>query len=53
MKVGDKVKIGTGRQIWTIEHITDRDGYTILSLVNPFGTSHRLSYLEDAKLVEN
>ena len=52
MKVGDKVKIGTGRQIWTILYITDRDGYKILSLENPTGTSHRLSYMKDAKLVE-
>ena len=42
MVVGDKVKIGTGRQIWTILHITDRDGYKILSLENPteIGRAH-------------
>ena len=53
MKVGDKVKIGTGRQIWTIEYISINHGDIILSLVNPFGTSHRLARPEHAKLVEN
>jgi hypothetical protein len=55
-KIGDTIKIGTGRQIWTITHITEClqigcKGSTLLSLVNPNGTSHRNCYLHDAKFV--
>ena len=53
MQVGDKVKIRSGKQIWTITEIVFKHGNTILCLENPKGTSHRLSYLEDAKLVED
>ena len=53
-KIGDTIKIGTGRQIWTITHIREslrlgEKGWTLLCLVNPQGTSHRNCYLKDAK----
>lgn len=54
--IGDKIKIGTGRAIWTIEHIREdlrigHKGSTLLCLVNSEGTSHRNCYLEKAKFV--
>ena len=56
-KIGDKIKIGTGRQIWTIIHIKDdlrlgHFGHTFLTLINPQGTRHARCYLEEAKFVD-
>jgi hypothetical protein len=53
-QIGDKIKIGTGRQIWTIDYIRESTrigdwGSTFLGLVNPDGTSHRNCYLGKAK----
>jgi hypothetical protein len=53
-KIGDTIKIGTGRAIWTITHVFESTrlgckGHTYLRLVNSQGTSHRGCYLEDAK----
>jgi|688.fasta_scaffold1253488_2 hypothetical protein len=52
--IGDKIKIGTGRQIWTIIHITESTrigewGNTFLNLVNPEGTRQARCYLGEAK----
>lgn len=55
-EIGDKIKIGTGRAIWTIIHISEDlrigcKGWTLLHLENATGSSHRNCYLEDAKFV--
>jgi hypothetical protein len=55
-EIGDTIKIGTGRAIWTITHIREnaslgQKGFTLLCLVNTQGTSHRNCYLKDAKFV--
>lgn len=55
-EVGDKIKIGTGRAIWTITHVFESTrlgckGHTFLRLSNPEGTRTRRCYLEDAKFV--
>ena len=53
-QIGDTIKIGAGRAIWTIIGIRENTrlgckGWTLLCLVNPQGTSHRNCYLKDAK----
>ena len=53
MNVGDKIKIKSGRQVWTILDIFKSNGYDILHLVNPQGNRHTNCYIDDAKLVES
>lgn len=55
-KIGDTIKIGTGRAIWTITHISEDPrlgckGRTFLNLSNTKGKMKRRCYLEDAKFV--
>ena len=55
-EIGDTVKIGSGRAIWTIEHIREDSrlgckGSTLLGLVNADGNRHTNCYLSHAKFV--
>jgi hypothetical protein len=55
-KVGDTIKVGTGRAIWTITGVFDDPrlgckGSTFLHLVNAEGTRKSRCYLHHAKFV--
>jgi len=53
-EIGDTIKFGTGRAIWTIIGIRDNPrlghkGWTLLHLENADKTRHTNCYLKDAK----
>ncbi len=52
MKVGDKVRIKSGKQIWTILKIIDLYGYTCAYLESPAGM-HTHRYIDHLKLIKD